>query len=700
MGRSEAALDGYAAVLTRAGRPRRTPVSRRRSRRSPRHGPEHAVRRDRRERARPVRRAAGAGGSWRATRRCPGWRASSCCASPATRRARLGTRCARAARARVGLRDDGRRRRRDRTARERGPGCAGAAVGARAAQLAAGEARRDVAWIFRRRPTVGAGPGLSAWRSTAAAAVPTSSSMTPARGACRLTAANPPPRVGDPQAPPTRRRTSARARHPGRHDTRSCGSPRRAGRRRASSLLRASAFERRRDGEAGAGDPLGGFYCGRRHRAADEAADDALGRGGAAAGAVPFRPRAGAGGRRRARQSVASREHRPRCGAHGAARGGRRRFRRWPGPGMISRRSRWRTNAARRDRGGPGRRARRARMVRAAAVARARFTARGLEFDADGAIEAAAARPAAPGPLAARALSGDRGAAAARAGPRASTGGPAGGGVGSCGGNVEARVERMRARGDLAGAHRGGCARRCAWIRARRSRRRSGDLLSAAGRHDAALAEMSRLVAHPNDPQRRLRWPTRRPPPDSPRRRARRSPPRSPAGPTSPRCSARPARWACRCRSTTSASTGPRSPTSRRSAGRCTAPAVMVLDRAVMRISGRDGDDVDAPDCPRRQQGRRRQVGGDRDSAGAEILTAHAQARRVDARAQEIAGKETISAADVAIGDSSNGISRDARAVGRVRARVPRRSFLLPVVRRADGAQRAAAGSPAGTSSS
>src|SRR5262249_40258135 len=76
----------------------------------------------------------------------------------------------------------------------------------------------------------------------------------------------------------------------------------------------------------------------------------------------------------------------------------------------------------------------------------------------------------------------------------------------ACGGNVEARVERMRARGDLAGA-------RAALQAAPRLDPERGDLvgglagvLSAGGRHDDALAEMARLVARdPYDPQRRLR---------------------------------------------------------------------------------------------------------------------------------------------------------------------------------------------------
>ena len=128
---------------------------------------------------------------------------------------------------------------------------------------------------------------------------------------------------------------------------------------------------------------------------------------------------------------------------------------------------------------------------------------------------------------------------------------------------------------------------------------------------------------------------------------------------------------------------------------RYTAPAVMVLDRAVMRIfAGRHGDDADPPDRPRRQQGRRRQVGGDRDSARRrDPDPAHAQARRLDARARGDRGQ----GGDLGGGRRDRrlhrvGIPGHAPAVGGVRAGVPGRPFLLPVVRRADGAQRAPAG--------
>ena len=121
----------------------------------------------------------------------------------------------------------------------------------------------------------------------------------------------------------------------------------------------------------------------------------------------------------------------------------------------------------------------------------------------------------------------------------------------------------------------------------------------------------------------------------------------------------------------------------------------MVLDRAVMRIfSERHGDDADSPDRAGRQQGRRRQVGRDRDSAGRrDPDPAHAQARRLDARA----GGDRRQGGDLGGRRRDRrlhrvGIPGDAPAGGGVRARLPGRPFLLPVVRRADGAQRAPAG--------
>src|SRR5207344_3447462 len=75
-----------------------------------------------------------------------------------------------------------------------------------------------------------------------------------------------------------------------------------------------------------------------------------------------------------------------------------------------------------------------------------------------------------------------------------------------CGGNVEARVERMRARGDVAGAI---AALRAALRLDPERDDLAGDLatlLSAAGRHDEALAETARVVARdPHDPSRRIR---------------------------------------------------------------------------------------------------------------------------------------------------------------------------------------------------
>jgi tetratricopeptide (TPR) repeat protein len=287
------------------------------------------------------------------------------------------------------------------------------------------------------------------------------------------------------------------------------------------------------------------------------------------------------------------------------------------------------------------------------------FTARGLEFDANRAIEAAAGAGLAaidqsrladaPCPVieALRRRAQDRRALEQEARLEAA--------LKSCGGNVEARVERMRARGDFAGA-----------IAALREALRLdperddlvGDLatlLSASGRHDAALAEMSRLVARdPNDPPRRLRL----------------ADAQAAAGQSTAARETIAALLASR----------PDVPEVQRAARalgvplplddfrvdgraiirafqeaavRYTAPAVMVLDRAVMRIFPGGTvttlthqivrvDSKDAVD-------RWAEIA---IPAGAEILSVRTHKRDGSTREpEEIAGKETISAADVAIGD-------------------------------------------------
>jgi tetratricopeptide (TPR) repeat protein len=311
------------------------------------------------------------------------------------------------------------------------------------------------------------------------------------------------------------------------------------------------------------------------------------------------------------------------------------------------------------------------------------FTARGLEFDANQAIEAAARD--AGGDAGQRNRVGERGVS-----PRE----PFAGGVGpfegstindlpcpviealrrraqdrralddetrlesalvACGGNVEARVERMRARGDLAGAR--GALR--AALRLDPGRDVGGGVLAmvraAAGRHDEALAEMTRLVARdPNDPQRKLRL----------------ADAQAAAG------------QATAARETVSGllASRPDVPEVQRAARalgvplplddfrvdgraiirafegaavRYTAPAVMVLDRAVMRIFSSGAvmtmthqivrvDSKDAVD----------KWAEISVPPGAEILTLRTHKRDGTTREpEEIAGKETISAADVAIGD-------------------------------------------------
>jgi len=285
------------------------------------------------------------------------------------------------------------------------------------------------------------------------------------------------------------------------------------------------------------------------------------------------------------------------------------------------------------------------------------FTARGLDFDANRAVQAAAGSaggrgvPVADEPCpvieALRRRAQDRRALDEET--RLETA------LIGCGGNVEARVERMRARGDLAGA-----------LEALRAALRLdpgrddlvGDLaaaLSASGRHDEALAEMARLCARdPHDPQRRLRL----------------ADAQAAAG------------QATAARETIAAllAARPDVPEVQRAARalgvplplddfrvdgraiirafeaaavRYTAPAVMVLDRAVMRILGGGAvmtlthqivrvDSKDAVD----------KWAEISVPAGADILTLRTHKRDGTTREpEEIAGKETISAADVALGD-------------------------------------------------
>jgi tetratricopeptide (TPR) repeat protein len=287
------------------------------------------------------------------------------------------------------------------------------------------------------------------------------------------------------------------------------------------------------------------------------------------------------------------------------------------------------------------------------------FTARGLEFDANRAVEAAArgegasaeARPLADTPCpvieALRRRAQDRRALEQEARLEST--------LRSCGGNVEARVERMRARGDFSGAI--AVLREALRLDPERDDL-VGDLttlLSASGRHDAALAEMSRLVARdPNDPHRRLRL----------------ADAQAAAG------------QATAARETVAALLGSRPdvPEVQRAARalgvplplddfrvdgraiirafqeaavRYTAPAVMVLDRAVMRIL--PGGTVTTLTHQIVRVDSKDAVDKWAEIAipsGAEILSVRTHKSDGTTREpEEIAGKETISAADVAIGD-------------------------------------------------
>jgi tetratricopeptide (TPR) repeat protein len=277
------------------------------------------------------------------------------------------------------------------------------------------------------------------------------------------------------------------------------------------------------------------------------------------------------------------------------------------------------------------------------------FTARGLEFDANRAVEAAAhdGDLACPVIEALRRRAQDRRALDDETRLESA--------LIACGGNVEARVERMRARGDLPGA-------RAALEAALRLDPERDDLvadlavvLSAEGRHNDALAELTRLVARdPNDPLRRLRLA------DAQAAAGQATAARETiAGLLSTRPDVPEVQRAARAlgvplplddfrvdgRATIRAFEA--------AAQRYTAPAVMVLDRAVMRIFASGAimslthqivrvDSKDAVD----------KWAEISVPPGAEILSLRTHKRDGTTREpEEIAGKETISAADVAIGD-------------------------------------------------
>jgi tetratricopeptide (TPR) repeat protein len=280
------------------------------------------------------------------------------------------------------------------------------------------------------------------------------------------------------------------------------------------------------------------------------------------------------------------------------------------------------------------------------------FTARGLDFDANRAVEGAAQDAKSgdvPCPVveALRRRAQDRRALDEETRLESA--------LVSCGGNVEARVERLRARGDLAG----GRAVLQAALRLDPERDDlAGDramLLSAEGKHDEALAELRRLVARdPNDPQRRLHL----------------ADALAAAG------------QATAARETISAALAarPDAPEVQRAARalgvalpldgfrvdgravirafeaaavRYTAPAVMVLDRAVMRVF--TGGTVMTLTHQIVRVDSKDAVDKWAEIAvppGAEILTLRTHKRDGSTREpEEIAGKETISAADVALGD-------------------------------------------------
>jgi tetratricopeptide (TPR) repeat protein len=285
------------------------------------------------------------------------------------------------------------------------------------------------------------------------------------------------------------------------------------------------------------------------------------------------------------------------------------------------------------------------------------FTARGLDFDANRAVEGAAQKASAAGaPLddvpcpvieALRRRAQDRRALAEEQRLESA--------LVSCGGNVEARVERRRARGDLPGA---GAILQAALRLDPERDDLAGDgamLLSAEGRHDDALAELRRLVARdPNDPQRRLHLA------DALAAAGQATAARETiAALLAARPDAPEVLRAARALGVPLPLDGFRvdgRATIRafEAAGvRYTAPAVMVLDRAVMRVFTGGAvmtlthqivrvDSKDAVD----------KWAEIAVPPGAEILTLRTHKRDGSTREpEEIAGKETISAADVAIGD-------------------------------------------------
>jgi cellulose synthase operon protein C len=224
-----------------------------------------------------------------------------------------------------------------------------------------------------------------------------------------------------------------------------------------------------------------------------------------------------------------------------------------------------------------------------------------------------------------------------------------------CGGNVEARVERLRARGDLAGA---AAALRAALRLDPERDDLAADLaqvLSAQGRHADALAELVRLVGRdPHDPQRRLRLA------DAQAAAGQATAARETiTGLLAARPDVPDVQRAARALGVPLPLDGFRvdgRATIRAfeaTAGRTTAPAVMVLDRAVMRIF--PGGTVTTLTHQIIRVDSKDAVDKWAEIAvpqGAEILTLRTHKRDGSTREPEdIAGKEAISAADVAIGD-------------------------------------------------
>ena len=278
-----------------------------------------------------------------------------------------------------------RRSRVDRAARERRPGPRRRPL--RAARRGAGapSRRRAAASISPRPPTGGAGRGWCAWRSRARPGATTSCSTTPARRGCPSTAATcvstdrrsatapaSPPRTS--RWAPAGTRSSSASR-PGRASPGSrctCSGwiaaprPGGAGRplRRSARCARGGADGRqtvRRSRRSRRDRGRLADYCRAAIAQRIEATDSALADDRPPARAAAVRAGPGPGGVDRARRSDAARQHRPRRGAERAARRRRRRSR---SRARLARsggaRPRGRT-PPRRDRGGPGGRARGAR---------------------------------------------------------------------------------------------------------------------------------------------------------------------------------------------------------------------------------------------------------------------------------------------------------------------------------------------------